>query len=254
MAGHGMLRLTVASTKMVVRSPDIILTAVLVPVAYVGLVALLRRLSFVLPGATIDILTYMAIGVATVMIAEINQHTLVAAAATHKSTGTLKRIAVTPISPAIFIAAEAIPRVVIALVEAAAVLLFARALGVGILLGPGLALALVLVLVMVLIGLSLGFAVAGYTRTAQGANQLDTFLGTPLIMLSGALFPIAAFPDWLQRIVEYAVPYTALLEAVRAVVSGAGNPANLARQAAIGAVWLVVAFLLAVRTYRFGES
>lgn len=246
-------RLIAASTKMVARSPSIIVSAVVVPIAYVALVALLRKLSFTVPGATIGLLHFMAIGIATVMVAAVGHHTLVAGAAAYKSMGVLRRIAVTPISPAAFIAAETIPRVVLALLEAVAVLMLGWALGVRVHLGPGLPMALLLVLVMILIALSLAFAIAGWAKTAQGANQLDTFLGTPLLLLSGALLPIAAFPVWLQRIVEYANPYAALLEAVRGILSQGVEAGDLARQVAIGVAWLVVAFLLAVRMYRFSD-
>ncbi|HEX9357464.1 MAG TPA: hypothetical protein VF933_27070 [Streptosporangiaceae bacterium] len=122
--------LVAASTKMFARSPDVLLAAGFVPLAYVGLIELLRRLSFVVHSATIGLTGFVAVGVATGMVAFVNEHTTVAAAATWKATGTLKRISVTPLRPAAFIAAQATPRVVVSVAEAAVVLTVVRALGI----------------------------------------------------------------------------------------------------------------------------
>ncbi|HEY5987600.1 MAG TPA: ABC transporter permease [Streptosporangiaceae bacterium] len=248
------LRLVVASTKMFLRSPDVLLAAVLLPGVYVALIQLLRRLDFVVHAVTIGAAGFMAVGVATGLVAFVNEHTAVAAAATYKATGTLQRIAVTPLRPATFIAAHAIPRVAAALVESVVVLVVVRALGIHLHLGLGLLAALPLVLLMTLIALSLGFAIAGHARTAQGANQLDTFLGGPVFLLSGAFFPITGFPDWLRQAAEYAIPYTAPMEAIRGILSQGQSLDHFPRQLAVGVVWLVLAAALAARTYRFTET
>ena len=140
-----------------------------------------------------------------------------------------------------------------ALIQAVVVLALARGLGADIHLGLSLLAALPLVLLLVLMAHGLAFAIAGFARTAQGANQLNTFLGTPLLLLSGGLYPIAAFPHWLQLLVEYANPYAAVPAAVRGILFEPASPGDLSREVGVGAAWLVVAFLLAIRAYRFTE-
>ncbi len=104
---------------------------------------------------------------------------------------------------------------------------------------------------MTAIALGLALAIAGCARTAQGANQLDTFLGAPLLLLSGVLYPISAFPSWLQRLAEYAVPYTSPLEALRGIIAQGQGLGQYPRQLAVTAAWLVAALVLAARYYRF---
>jgi hypothetical protein len=72
---------------MFVRSLDVLLTAVFLPVAFVGLIELLRKLGFVAGGSAIGVTAFIAVGVATGMVASVNEHTTAAAAATDESTG-----------------------------------------------------------------------------------------------------------------------------------------------------------------------
>jgi ABC-2 type transport system permease protein len=251
---RGILSLTAASTRMLLRSRDAVVMAMLLPVAYVGLIQLLRGLNFVVGPATIGLVGFVAVGVAAGMVPFTNQHTTVAAAATYKAGGMLRRIAVTPLRPAVFIAAHAIPRALITVAETTVVLALARALGTPVRLGTELLRALPVVLVMALTALALGFAIAGYARTAQGANQLDTFVGAPLILISGVLYPITAFPLWLQRVAEYASPYAAPLVALRGILTDGQPLSAFPRQLAITAGWLAVAVWAASRTYRFTQE
>ncbi|MQA06710.1 MAG: hypothetical protein GEV07_29750 [Streptosporangiales bacterium] len=98
--------------------------------------------------------------------------------------------------------------------------------------------------------LSTAFVIAGVTKTPANANAVDTFTMFPLFLFTGAMYPLAAFPDWLERPAHF-LPYTGLIEATRGITLHAQPVTDFGPQLALGAAWLAVMLTLAVRAYRF---
>lgn len=71
-------------------------------------------------------------------------------------------------------------------------------------------------------------------------------------MLAGIMYPLAVLSHAVRDIVIYAIPFAAPVQAIRGVVDGTPIT-DFPRQAAMALVWLGAAFVLAVRSYRFGE-
>jgi ABC-2 type transport system permease protein len=179
-----------------------------------------------------------------------NGHAFLATIATYKAGGVLKRISVTPISPAQLILGEVLPRTIMGVVTIGGFFAVGKALGADIHLEPGMV-AVVPVMAMVTVtGLSVAFVVAGLTRTPQNANALDSSISFPLYLFTGAMFPLAAFPTWLQETARF-LPYTGLIATVRGIVLHGQPLSDFGPDLAIGAAWMALLLLAAVRAYRF---
>ncbi|MGH3093034.1 MAG: ABC transporter permease [Gaiellaceae bacterium] len=246
--------LLVASLKMFYRSRDTVLFWVISPLLLFAIYALVRQLDFGLPGGrTIDFFSFVAIGNAAFIGAHFAQDGIVGAASGYRAAGVLKRIAVTPIRPHTFIAAQIIARLAVALAATLVMLGLAIALSAEVSYTASLAWTLPLAAIAVLTAVSLGFAIAGWAPTPEAANQLNIALFAPVFLLAGIMYPLAGLPDLVRDAVVYVIPFTAVVEAFRGAVDG--HPiTDYARQILIGFGWLALAFALASRAYRFTDE
>ncbi len=134
-----------------------------------------------------------------------------------KESGTLEQILVSPIQPREIIIGKVIPYVLLALADAAIILL----LGYGLFRVPfrgSLGLLTLLTFLYVLAALSLGLMISTRVKTQQVAMmaaQTATLL--PTLMLSGLIFPIASMPKWLQ-LLTYIVPARYYLLIIRGIL------------------------------------
>ncbi|MGH2989988.1 MAG: ABC transporter permease [Solirubrobacterales bacterium] len=250
----GFRQLALASTRMLFRSPSTLRVAFVTPVVFAALIALYERLSFETESASVDFFDYIAVGMAAWYITYTAQHGMTGAAAGYRAEGVLKRLAVTPISSLGFISAQVLARIALAIAQVIAVLGAARLLGASIQLGANLAWVLVPVTMVVLMGLSIGFIWAGVTRTPEGANTLDVIMAIPLLFLAGALWPRAAYPDAVESVVEYAIPFVAPFDMLRGIALDGASIAGYGSELVVGAAWLVGLVTLATRTYRLMEG
>lgn len=130
----------------------------------------------------------------------------------------------------------------------------AKLLGASIDLEATLAWALVPVTIVVLMGLSIGFIWAGVTRTPEGANTLDVMMAIPLLFLASAMWPREAYPDALEHVVEYAIPFAAPFDTLRGIALDGASVTAYGSELAVAAIWLVVLVALATRAYRLKEA
>lgn len=246
--------LFVASLKMFYRSRDTVLFWVVSPLLLFGIYALVQELSFGIANRAsgVDFFSFVAIGNAAFIGAHFAQDGIVGASSGYRASGVLKRIAVTPVSPSVFIAAQILARLVVALIATAVMLGLAEVFGADVGYTPNLVWTMPLVAIAVLTGVSFGFAIAGATGTPESANQLNLALFTPVFMLAGIMYPLDGLPQAARDAVVYVIPFAAVVEAIRGVVEGLPIT-DFLRQGAIALVWLGVAFGLAAHKYRFVE-
>jgi ABC-2 type transport system permease protein len=246
--------LFVVSLKLFYRSRDTVLFWVVSPLMLFGIYALVQNLSFGLDNgaSSVDFFSFVAIGNAAFIGAHFAQDGSVGAASGYRASGVLKRIAVTPISPAVFISAQILTRLVFALLATVVMLGLAEAFGADIAYTANLAWIVPLVAIAVLTGVSFGFAIAGAMPTPESANQLNIALFTPVFMLAGIMYPLDGLPDAVRDAAVYVIPFVAVVDAVRGMVGGLPIT-DFLPQAATALAWLGVAFRLAVRSYRFVE-
>ena len=244
------LRLTIASTKQLLRSREVLFSIVVYPGLALVLLAVFSRLQLETAQGSASLMDVWLTGFAVLLVALGNGHAFLALIATYKSTGVLKQLSVMPVSPAQIIAGEVIPRAVMGMLAVLAVLVVGRGLGASVRIGPDLLVVVPVMALITAIGLSVAFVIAGVTKSPQDANALDSYVSFPLYLFTGAMLPLAAFPDWLQQVARF-IPYTGLIATVRGVAL-AGRPLTaFGPELGIAGIWLALLLAVATRAYRF---
>ena len=165
-----------------------------------------------------------------------------------KRTGALRRLFATPTSPAYFLSAQVLSRLIIGVAQVA--ILF----GVGIWFGLQMFGDYLSLLVIVLIGsaifLAVGFAIAGWAKNEDQAAPVANLVSLPMMFLSGVFFPRDAMPDLLADITQF-MPLTYVNEALRAIVNEGAGLLALGPQLLGMGVWVIITFVLAVLMFRW---
>jgi ABC-2 type transport system permease protein len=166
-----------------------------------------------------------------------------------KTTGALRRIQATPIRAMNFLIAQSITRYIASIAQ----LVLLAAIGVkffdlhlnGSLFGIWL-----FVTLGVVVFLAMGFMVAGAAKDENQAAPLAQLLQLPQLFLSGIFFPRDSFPDWLKHITDF-FPLTYLSDALRQLFNDHVGIAALSHDLLGLTVWGVIAFLVAVRVFKW---
>ncbi len=114
--------------------------------------------------------------------------------------------------------------------------------------------SLVLITALTLFGslvfAGLGLLCASRAQNTQTVGGLVQLMMLPMTMCSGVFFSSARFPDFMQPVIS-ALPLTALIDSLRAVMLDGAGPAAIARPVAILALWAVGSFAVALRIFRW---
>jgi ABC-2 type transport system permease protein len=97
---------------------------------------------------------------------------------------------------------------------------------------------------------TMGIALAGLCQNADVASAAGMALSLPMQFLCGTLFPIAEMPSLLRYIAQ-ALPLTYFVDALRGALLIGGGPLEHGRDWAVLLGCLAVAFVVAVRTFRW---
>ncbi len=139
--------------------------------------------------------------------------------ATMRDRGVLLRLRVAPLSVTDLVAAYALVRLALVMLQSALIVVVAMlAFGVR----PGwnaLLPALLITLLGGVVFLLLGQAIAAASPTASSANVLSNMLFFPVLFLSNLVIGIAAFPDWLEGIAQWS-PAALLVDVMRPILTG----------------------------------
>ena len=161
----------------------------------------------------------------------------------------LKRMVASPMRKSHYLLAQVLARLLFLLPEVAIPLLFGRYV-----IGMPLRGSLVALTVVSLVGAlscgAIGLLAASRTKTFEAVSGLVNLILLPMWIASGVFFSASRFPDALQPFVQ-ALPLTALVDALRAVVlEGATLPA-VGGELAILAFWGIVPFVIALKIFRW---
>jgi ABC-2 type transport system permease protein len=174
---------------------------------------------------------------------------LSAALARQRDVGILKRLGGTPLRIWSLVGAKVLVAAAIILAQTATmvvvnVLLFEADLG-----GSPFWTLVVLILGVVTFS-TMGIALAGLCRNADVASAAGVAVALPMQFLCGTLFPLEEMPSALRYLGQM-LPLTYFVDALRAAMLGGGVAADLTRDWLVMLVCLVVAFLVAVKTFRW---
>lgn len=161
----------------------------------------------------------------------------------------LKRISATPIRRRTFIASNVATRLLIALLQAAVILVLAQVVfGITMLGSPVVFLGFVVLGALAFI--ALGYVVASFAPSEDAASQMVSILQFPLMFLSGIFFPLESMPDFLRGVAAL-MPLTYLGDALRQVMVDGTPFAPLAVDALVLGGWLVASFVVSARFFRW---
>jgi ABC-2 type transport system permease protein len=192
---------------------------------------------------TIDALVpgYIAMTLATVGLT-----VLPTVLATYRERGILRRMAMTPVSPAMLLGAQLLVQLLAASVGVA-VLVGVASVAFGLHLPAAPAGAVAAYLLGGLAILAVGFLLGSLLPTARAVNTVGFVVYFPMIFLSGAAVPRELIPAGMRPVAEV-LPLTYVVDGLRDSWTGAGTPALAL--AVLGAI-IVLAAALAARVFRW---
>ena len=161
----------------------------------------------------------------------------------------LKRLSSTPMKRAHFLGAQIAGRLLFLPIEAGVLLVFARVAFDVPVEGSWLLLAAIIVLGAVMGG-ALSLLIASRARSFESVSGLINFATLPMWIFSGVFFASANFPDVMQPFIQ-ALPLTALIDALRAVMLAGAGAVEIAHEIAIMAAWASGSFALGLRIFRW---
>jgi len=201
-----------------------------------------------LPGRNLGYIDFLVPGMLALTVMQLGIFSVAFGFVQLKRTGALRRLFATPTSPAYFLGAQVTSRLLIGLAQVLVLL------GVGLWFGLQLVGSVALLLAVSVLGscifLAMGFSVAGWAKNEDQAAPVANLLSLPMTFLSGVFFPRDAMPDVLQQITQF-LPLTYLSDALRKVANDGAGPADIGGDLLGLAVWAVVAFVVAIRLFRW---
>lgn len=158
------------------------------------------------------------------------------------------RLAATPLRPSKFLVAFVTARLLLAMVQTAAVLLVGT-LVFGAELYGNVLFVFVLAAAANLFFLNVGFAIGGRSPNPDAAQGFGNAISVPLMFLSGIFFPIASLPQILEDAVPY-LPLTLVVDTMRSISLESESLASSGEELGLLAVWLVVGVTVSLLTFR----
>lgn len=133
--------------------------------------------------------------------------------------GILKEILIAPVSRFSVILGKAVGDVTIAMVQGTLILIIATFIGMKYVSFIGVIASIVVMFLSGIGFIGLGIALASKIESHEAFQMTMSFLVMPLVMISGAFYPIADLPIWLKSLVHIN-PFTYAVEAFRWSLSG----------------------------------
>ena len=147
---------------------------------------------------------------------------------TFRSQSILKRMLVTPLAIWKYFAAEIISYLILAVVQA----------------------AIILVILGSIVFLNIGFILSAWANTPSAASGMGNAIALPMMFFAGTFFSTASLP-WLLPYLAEALPLTPMLSAMRAVGIDSAPLWQVWPQLAVLTGWVVITGLAAIKFFRF---
>jgi ABC-type multidrug transport system permease subunit len=161
----------------------------------------------------------------------------------------MKRLVATPMPRAYYLLSFALSRIIMLVVEVGVVVGFGALVfhvpvrgSFGVLVG-------LCVLASMTFG-AIGLLIASRAQTIEAASGLMNVVMMPMWIVSGVFFSAQRFPDALQPVIK-ALPLTATIDALRALMLQGASLSQIAPQMGILAIYMVVCFGVALKIFRW---
>ncbi len=128
--------------------------------------------------------------------------------------GFLKEILIAPVSRFFVALGKAVGGVTTSIIQGILITIIAWLMGIEFVSFAGVIISIGVMFIMGIGFIGLGIALASRIESHEGFQMVMSFLTMPLVLLSGAFFPITNLPGWLKTLV-YANPLTYGVEALR---------------------------------------
>jgi ABC-2 type transport system permease protein len=161
----------------------------------------------------------------------------------------LKRLVATPMRKADLLASFILSRLLLALVETAFFLTFARLI-FGVRVAGSLPAFFLVAAASALSFGGLGLLDASRAQNSETAGGLMNLVTLPMTVLSGVFFAASHFPLWMQPLVK-ALPLTAVIDGLRAISIDGASVWTLGGPLLVLLVWGAASFALALRVFRW---
>ncbi|MES2202816.1 MAG: ABC transporter permease [Patescibacteria group bacterium] len=169
----------------------------------------------------------------------------------YKEKGVLKRLLATPMRPLQFVAANAITRLLVSVLQAAIFIVAGLLLFHVTVIGSYWLLALSVILGSLMF-LGLGFTISGLAKTTDSVPVFANLVVFPMMFLGGTFFAVSSMPAWLQVIAKL-LPLTYFSTAVREIMTKGSGLAIIWPDLLGMVVWGIILITLATYTFSFQE-
>ena len=166
-----------------------------------------------------------------------------------KKRGILRRLWVTPINPTDFIIAQVVTRLIVLMVQVVVMvgfgLLFFHLHFIGSLLDM-----FVLSLLGGVVFLSVGFAIAGVSKSEDQVAPLANLITLPMLLLGGIFFSRSNLPGFIHVVTDF-FPLTYLADGLRSIAIYGATLGGVTPQLMGLGVWSVIGVFIAVKMFRW---
>jgi ABC-2 type transport system permease protein len=194
-------------------------------------------------------INYLVPGIIGFSIMSLGVFSVSNAFVSYKSSGSLRRLFVTPVGPFSFIAGQSVARLIMTVLNVMTMLVIGSIFFNFELLGNLLVFLLVSILGAIMF-LGFGFTIAGWAKDENQAAPISNIIFFPMMFLSGTFFPREVFPDWLRPVSEY-LPLSYLADGLRLVSNEAAGLVQLSPELLGMGVWTVIIYFISARVFRW---
>lgn len=166
-----------------------------------------------------------------------------------KKRGILRRLWVTPIRPSDFILGQVSMRLVVVMVQICIIV------GVGVFFFHlhfigSLAELFLVGLMGAVVFLSIGFALAGMSKSEDQVAPLANVISLPMMLLSGVFFSRSNLPGVIHTITDF-FPLTYLTDSMRSIAIDGATLPQVGPQLLGLAVWCIISTIIAIKMFRW---
>ena len=196
-----------------------------------------------------DYVDFLVPGIIAMSIMQLGLFSVTFAIVQYRQQGILRRLRAAPINPGHFLAAQIVTRLVVSVIQTL-ILLGAGVLFLGIDVRGNLLNLLLLAVVGGGLFVTMGYVISGFAKSEESAAPIANLVSLPMLFLSGVFFSRDNLPGVLETLTDF-FPLTYLADGMRQVTADGAGLAQISGDLLGLGIWLIVAFFVATRVFRW---